>query len=149
MCSGWGLPFRLVACVWGGRCLAWINVMIIFIFFSLSKSGNWLLKASMHVSRSFALLFETGFVRRRQSNNWIDSIFSANCENRAITLPGVADWTSMDFAGMNSKVSITALVLNVACDGDRISFCLLYGLCLNRLQASVTGLSDLLMMCLP
>lgn len=54
----------------------------------------------------------------------------------------------MDFAGMNPKVSITALVLNVACDGGRIRFCLIYGLCLNRLQTSVTGLSDSLMMCL-
>lgn len=148
MCSGWRLPFRLLACVQGvgeGRCLAWINAMI---FFFLCKADNWLSKASTHVSRSFSLLFETGFVRRRQGNNWIDSIFSANCENRAITLPGVADWTSMDFAGMNSKASITALMLNVAYDGGRIGFCLMYSLCLNRLQTSVTGLSDSLIMCL-
>lgn len=94
----------------------------------------------------FFLLFETGFVRRRQGNNW--TAFFANCGNSAITLPGVADWTSMDFAGMNSKASITVLVLNVACDGGRIVFCLMYSLCLSRLQTSVMGLSDSLMMCL-
>lgn len=148
MCSGWRLPFRLLACVQGvgeGRCLAWINAMI--FFFSVKLITDFRKHPPMFQGLFLCSLKQV-FVRRRQGNNWIDSIFSANCENRAITLPGVADWTSMDFAGMNSKASITALMLNVACDGGRIGFCLMYSLCLNRLQTSVTGLSDSLIMCL-